>query len=483
MLIGVDIGTQSLKAAVTDDTLRRLGEASRPYAPDFVGPDRVEQSPRIWEAALGPAIADAMAYAGVDSRRITGIGFCGQLDGCVPVGSDGEPQGNCLIWMDRRAHDELSDIASDRIHEMTGIVPDPSHLAAKIRWLKRHSKDAIDHFHQPVSYIVERLTGARVIDHALASTSMVYALAERRYDSGLLAAFEIAEHELPAIREANELAGSLNERGAKLTGLPEGISVAVGTGDDFANPLGVGICNAGQLSVSIGTGEVVGSIFSKPSIDPARLVETHAYPSGGYFIENPGWLSGGAVKWLMDLLAIRDFAAFDALAASAPAGSDGLIFLPALTGAMAPEWNARARGCFYGLAPVHGQAHLARSVLEGCAFAMRDVIERLTELGANPSSISMMGGGSRSRLWAQLRSDIVSMPVECSDTPHTSVIGAAMLAGVASGAFTNLAEAMNGLPRTGIRIDPDSGTSAVLEQSYRRYRTLFSALKPVFEKK
>ena len=482
MLVGVDIGTQSLKAIVTDETLRRCGEASRSYAPQFTGPDRAEQSPRLWEEALGPVIAEALADAGIESNRVTALGLCGQLDGCVPVDSNCEPLGNCLIWMDRRAHGELADLPCDRIHATTGIVPDPSHLAAKARWLKRHGSEAADHFHQPVSYMVERLTGARVIDHALASTSMVYALESRCYDPELLAGFGIAERELPAIREAHEEAGTLNRRGTELTGLPEGISVAVGTGDDFANPLGAGIHEVGALSVSIGTGEVVGSIFALPDIDSARLVETHAYPSGGYFIENPGWLSGGSVKWLMDLLGLHDFAAFDALAAAAPPGCEGLIFLPALTGAMAPEWNADARGCFYGLAPVHGQAHLARAVLEGCAFAMRDVIVRLMELGATPPAIGMMGGGSRSRLWAQIRADVAALPVNLTSSPHTSVMGGAMLAGVASGTFFDLREAMDGLPPASVCIDPQTKILSVMDDAYHRYRTLFAALKPVFEK-
>ena len=164
---------------------------------------------------------------------------------------------------------------------------------------------------------------------------------------------------------------------------------------------------AGEVSVAIGTGEVVGGLFAEPVIDPHCLVETHAYPAGGYFIENPGWLAGGAVTWLKDLLGIADFESFDDLAARAPAGADGVTFLPALTGAMAPEWVAGARGCFYGLAPAHGAPHLARALLEGCGFAMRDVLMRLAELGARPTSIKLLAGGSRSSLAAQLRADIV----------------------------------------------------------------------------
>lgn len=480
MLVGVDIGTQSLKAVVTDVSLQLRGEASRPYRPSFPGPDRAEQDPRLWEAAIGPAISDALVAAGATARQASGLAICGQLDGCIPVDDRGDLRGPCLIWMDRRAGDELSDIDTGSLHAVTGIVPDASHLAAKIRWLKRHDDAApAARYHQPVSYMVERLTGAFVIDHALASTSMLYDLREFDYDPALLSAFGVARVELPVIAQAGDRAGTLTPDGAALTGLPAGTPVAVGTGDDFSTPLGAGLTEAGQVSVAIGTGEVVGALFARPVIDAGRLVETHAYPAGGYFVENPGWLAGGAVTWLKDLLRIADYDSFDAIAAAAPAGSDGLVFLPALTGAMSPEWIAQARGCFYGMTPAHGAAHLARSLLEGCGFAMRDVLDRLETLGARPSSLTLLAGGSRSRLWAQSRADIAGLPVRLPRHADSSVIGAAMLAGVASGAFTDIRQAALLVSPPAPCLTPDPAAAAMLDRSYRRYRQLFSAVKSI----
>lgn len=481
MLLGIDIGTQSLKAVILDGGLAVVGEGARGYALIHPKPDHAEQDPRIWESALGPAIADALATAALKPNDISGIGIAGQLDGCLPVSETGEPLGNCLIWMDRRASDAMDGIDRDELHRVTGIVADPSHLAAKARWIKRNTPDtdAIDAFHQPVSYMVERLTGARVIDHALASTSMVYGLASRKYESSLLDAFGLTENELPPITEAGQRAGTLDDRGATLTGLPLGIPVAVGTGDDFATPLGAGLCEAGFLSVAIGTGEVVGGLFETPVLDSALLVETHAYPAGGYFVENPGWLSGGAVNWLMRVLDICDYDEFERLAAAAPSGSEGLAFLPALTGAMAPEWHAEARGCFYGITARHGRAHFARALLEGCGFAMRDVVERLTSLGAAPKTANIIAGGSRSGLWAQIRADILDLPAAIADTPHTSPIGAALLGGVASGGIPSLAIACRSLPKPTRILEP-SARSPALEDSYGRYRSLFASLKPIF---
>lgn len=482
MLIGVDIGTQSLKVAVTDAALALRGAASRSYQPNFPAPGHAEQDPRVWEEALGPAIAEAMAKAECSPREVTGLCLCGQLDGCVPVDDHGVLHGPCITWMDRRATQELTHIDADHVHQTTGIIADASHLAAKIRWLKRHDADAsrIARYHQPVSYMVERLTGASLIDHALASTSMLYGLKTQAYDDSLLAAFEVKAAELPAVASAGERAGKLNSQGSALTGLPAGIPVAVGTGDDFSTPLGAGIIAPGQVSVAIGTGEVVGALFAEPVIDANRLVETHAYPAGGYFVENPGWLAGGAVAWLKSILRIDDFAEIDRLAAAAPPGADGLIFLPALTGAMAPEWIAQARGCFYGLTPSHGAAHLARAMLEGCGFAMRDVLTRLEILGAKPEALTLLAGGARSLVWAQIRADIADLPATLPRHADSSVMGAAMLAGVASGTFAHLAEAASLLPPPKERLSPNLQSGARLDQSYQRYLTLFSALKPLF---
>ncbi len=483
MLVGVDIGTQSLKVAVTDLSLDLQGEAQRSYRPHFPAPGRAEQDPRLWESALGPAIADALATAGLASGQVTALCICGQLDGCIPVGRQGELRGPCITWMDRRASEELADIDKDHLHAVTGLVPDASHLAAKIRWLKRHDEDAIltARYHQPVSYMVERLTGVAVIDHALASTSMLYDLRAHDYDASLLASFGITAAELPALAQSGDRAGRLTAQGSTLTGLPAGIPVAVGTGDDFSTPLGAGLIEPGQISVAIGTGEVVGALFADPIIDAARLVETHVYPAGGFFVENPGWLSGGAVAWLKDLLRLEDFEAFDELAVTAPAGSDGLLFLPALTGAMAPEWNEGARGCFYGMTPAHGAHHLARSVFEGCGFAMRDVLMRLDMLGARPSSLTLLAGGSRSRIWAQMRADIADLPVILPRHAHSSVIGAAMLAGVASRTFTHIRQAASLISMPKDCLSPDLRAGAKLDQSYQRYRRLFASLKPLFQ--
>ena len=482
MIVGVDIGSQTLKVAVLDPALRMRGRSVRSYPISHPRPGWVEQDPRLWEAALGPAIAEALTTGGTEPAAVRAIGFCGQLDGCIAVDADGDPLSPCLTWMDRRATAEIADIPPEFIRQIGGLVLDPSHLAAKARWLKRHlaADRPIARFHQPVSFMVERLTGVAVIDHALASTSMGYDLDRKNYDPSLLDRFELTPRELPRIAPAESLAGGLSDAGAALTGLPPGLPVAVGTGDDFATPLGAGLTAPGRIVVSIGTGEVVGGVHGTALRDAGRLVETHAYPGGAFFIENPGWLSGGALSWLASLLQISDFAAMDALAGEVAPGADGVRFIPALTGAMAPEWLPDARGCFYGLTPAHGRGHLIRAVLEGCSFAMRDVIDHLAEMGVETRSLLLLGGGARSRLWAQMRADIAGRPVEIPSCIDSAPVGAAMLAAVAGGLVADLATAAGLLGADARRIEPDRGTSAAYEAAYGDYRRLFASLTPLF---
>lgn len=482
MIVGIDIGTQSLKVAVTDRALKVRGEAATPYRAQFPRPGWAEQDPALWEHALGPTIARALDEAGATSQEVAALGVCGQLDGCLAVDSDGRALTTCLVWMDRRAQAEVEDVPAALIQTRAGVVLDAGHMAAKIRWLKRHDANAAAaaRFHQPVSYLVERLTGGAVMDHALASTTMVYAIDRRRFESTLLDCFEIDAAELPALAEADSCAGPLSSGGADLTGLPAGIPVAVGTGDDFSTPLGAGLLAPGRLVVVLGTGEVVGTVHPRLALDESGLIETHAYPGGAYFLENPGWLSGGALAWLCELLGVDGFGALDAAAASAPPGAEGVTFLPALTGAMAPEWNAEARACYYGLTPSHGRPHLARALLEGCAFAMRDVADRLRDMGAEIRSLLLLGGGARSRLWAQMRADLMGLPALVPHRVDTSPIGAAMLAAVAARLVADLRSAAELVQEPVAPLAPVKANREAYEKAYARYRQLFGSLKPMF---
>jgi xylulokinase len=492
MIVGVDIGTRSLKAVVVDQNIRLLGEAAYPYTPSFPQPGWAEQDSAFWEKGLRIAVASALADAGITSAEVRALGIAGQLDGCLPVDPEGRAVSNCLIWMDRRAEKELkalTGIDAKKLRRLTGITMDAGHMAAKILWflnnLPGNRTDLC--FHQPVSYMVSRLTGSHVFDHALASTSMLYSLEKGDYDTGLLKVFGLDRRQLPEIKDAWEQAGEINAEGSAISGLPQGIPVAVGTGDDYATPLGAGLIEPGRMACILGTAEVVGALDASPKIDNQGLVETHRYFGGSYFIENPGWLSGGALEWFVETFRMHGVKELVSLAEAAPAGCEGLLFLPALSGAMAPQWIESARGSFYGLTPAHGTAHLARAVLEGCAFAMRDVLERILSMEVPVRSILLLGGGAKSRLWAQIRADISGVPVAVPPNLDTSPIGAAMLAAVAVKiqpdleTCSMLVEAAEAVVAGKIVLKPDPARVELYNAAYSSYRRLFESLKPMFK--
>jgi xylulokinase len=237
----------------------------------------------------------------------------------------------------------------------------------------------------------------------------------------------------------------------------------------------------GIVADVLGTAEVVGALDREPRIDPSGLTETHRYVGSGFhYIENPGWVSGGALEWLRATLGIADFAAFDRLAAEVPPGADGLLFLPALSGAMTPEWIAGARGCFYGLTPSHGPGHLARAVLEGNAFGLKDVVMALKAMNVAADRLRLLGGGARSDLWAQIRADVTGLPAERARLADASAVGAAILGAVAAGILRDLGSAAGLLSAAGPAIEPDARRNRLYGEVHARYRRLFDSLKPMY---
>jgi xylulokinase len=263
--------------------------------------------------------------------------------------------------------------------------------------------------------------------------------------------------------------------------LRPGIPVAVGTGDDFSNALGAGVVRPGLVVVSLGTAEVVGAVHGEAVIDKRALVETHGYAGGHFFVENPGWLSGGALAWLIRVLRLTGVDELNELAERTEPGADGVTFLPALSGAMAPEWNAGARGAFYGLTAAHGPEHMARAVLEGCAFAMRDVVDRLDSLGVSTERVRLLGGGARSRVWAEIRAGVLGRGVEVATEADSSPLGAALLAAVAAGSEPSLDSAADKLAPASAAVEPVAAHGEAYEEAYGRYGRLFDSLRPMFE--
>ncbi len=302
------------------------------------------------------------------------------------------------------------------------------------------------------------------------------------------------EQRLGRVAGATEVIGTLTASAAQRLGLSTKTLVAVGSGDEHAACVGAGVTDSSIVCDINGTAEPVCAVASTPVFDEGGLLETHCHADpAAWLIENPGFVSGGSYRWFLDTLALheraeaarRGISPYELLnmeAAAAPAGAEGLIFLPCLSGAMTPTWNADARGVFFGLSLAHNRGHMVRSILEGTAYGLKDNVDRMAAIGLNPREIRAVAGGARGRLWLQIKADVTGLPVSVPRELETTALGAAMLAGVAAGLFANLREAANAVIEIVSTIEPNPAHHQVYDEAYGLYRDVYDALQEPFRK-
>jgi xylulokinase len=497
-VVGVDVGSQGTCAQALEPDGTLVATSYAPHALRYPHAGWAEQDPAEWTAALVRTLSEIRtATAG---REIVALSFGSQLDGVVAAGRDGTPLRPALIWCDRRAGDEVEAAARridpERLRALTGCNLDPGHVAPKIAWLARHEpevhRDAAT-FAPPGSWMAWRVTGTLAVDPSNASSTGVLDPRTREWSAEACAAFDIDPARLPPVLRPDAPLGPILEWLREATGLEAGTLVVLGAGDEMAATLGAGVVEPGVVCDVMGTAEPVCAVVAAPAHDPTGLVELHPHADPEtWLLENPGWLSGGAYRWFRDELGGEEAARaaesgadvyelLNALAEHVPPGAGGVTWIPALAGAMAPEWNARARAGWFGLTASHGRAHLARALLEGNALALRDVIEAIAGAGHAPSEVVCVGGGAKGRLLCEMRAHVTGLPVSRPDDVETTARGAAMLAAAGAGLHPTVAAAGRAMAgRRGAHIQPDPELRAVYDELHRLHRRLYDALRPLF---
>jgi xylulokinase len=406
-----------------------------------------------------------------------------------------------IIWCDRRAGEECEAVAErtdpERLRVRTGCNIDPGHIAPKIAWLARHEPEihrAAVAFAPPGSWVAWRAAGTLAVDPSNGSSTGVMDPRTRDWAPDACAAFEVDPARLPPVLRADAVLGPILAWLRDATGLDAGTLVVLGAGDEMAATLGAGVVEPGVVCDVLGTAEPVCAVVDEPAHDPTGLVELHPHADPDtWLLENPGWLSGGAYRWFRDELGGPETARaaesgadvyelLDDLAAGVPPGAGGVSWVPALAGAMAPEWNAHARAGWFGLTAAHGRAHLARALLEGNAAALRDVIEAMAGAGHPAHEVVCVGGGARGRLLCELRAHVTGLPVSVPDDVETTARGAAMLAAAGAGLYPTVAAAGAAMacPR-GEPVQPDPELRGLYDDLHRRHRRLYAALRPLFD--
>ncbi|HBY95450.1 MAG TPA: xylulokinase [Chloroflexi bacterium] len=491
-LLGLDIGTTGAKALLCDGDGRVLATAMSEYPLSSPFPLWSEQAPADWWEGAQEALRAVVAQAGVETGGIAALGLTGQMHGAVFLDERGEVIRPALLWNDQRTADECREITARvgavRLIEIAGNPALTGFQAPKILWLRNHEPEHYARVAQvllPKDYIRLQLTGESATDASDAAGTLLLDLRARDWSPEILTALDIPRVWLPRVYEGPEVTGLLRPDIAAALGQPAGLPVVAGGGDNAAAAIGTGIVRTGVISSSIGTSGVLFAHSDEIRLDPLGRLHTfcHSVPDR-YHLMAVTLSAGGSFRWFRDLLRQVHPAAqslsyntLTAAAATVPPGAEGLLFLPYLTGERTPHLDPLASGAFVGLTARHGLGHLARAVMEGVVFSMRDGLEIMRQLGLPRGQIRATGGGARSPLWRQMQADIYGAEVVTLTAEEGPAYGAALLGGVGAGVFDSVYDAVDRCVAVADVTRPHSLVQPHYEAVYTIYRGLYGALR------
>jgi xylulokinase len=488
-LLGLDLGTSALKAALftTDGQIAALQRVTYPTYEPHLG--WAEQEAGDWWLAACQAIPAVIEQAGVSPHQILALGLAGQSPGHLLVDEQAQPLRRAIIWSDRRATHEAQRIAEtlppDQLADFTGhsFPPSPFLPTARLLWLRDHCPDLWRRAHrvlQPKDYLLLKLTGCWCTDLP-SCLELVNETGRPRTE--YLEPLGLSAGMLPQPLKSHQVAGHVSPEAARLTGLPAGCPVVCGTIDARCSIFGAGGVRAGRAVDVAGSSEVIALIV------PRGMAQTvFNVPLAGdlFYAGGPMQMGGGALEWLRqgfypELASGEGYGAIEAEAASVSPGSEGLLFLPYLRGERAPIWDERARGAFVGLTAGHIRAHCARAVYEGVALNVRQILEGAEERSAlRVDALRVCGGGGVSRLWNQIKADVLHRPVLQPRVLETTALGASILAGVGIGVFDGLEEAGERMVHIERAFEPHPEAGARYDTLFAIYRSLYPSLRDAF---
>lgn len=488
-VIGIDVSTTATKALLVDREGSVAAVASSSYDYEIPHPMWSEQSPQLWWDATIEATRAVLETSGVEAADVQAVGLTGQMHGSVLLDAAEEVIRPAILWNDQRTSDECDEIRDrvgpERLIQITGNDALTGFTSPKLLWVRNHEPEnwsRVATVLLPKDYVRFRLTGARALDVAGGSGTGLFDLASRTWSTEVLATLDLEPNLFPPTFEGPDITGALTTEAARATGLAEGTPVVGGGGDQSANAVGVGAVSTGVFALSLGTSGVVFATSEGPAIEEHGRVHAfcHAVP-GRWHMMGVMLSAAGSLRWLRDTLAPG--AAFGELvdgAAEVEPGSNGLLFLPYLSGERTPHPDPKARGAFVGLTVGHDLRHLTRAVMEGVAFGLRDGLDLMTEAGVpKPDSIRASGGGIRSELWRQILADVLEARIDTVATEEGAAYGAALLASVGAGQHSSVDAAVAQM----VTARPAASPSDLVDsyrRAHERYQALYPALRPTF---
>ncbi len=499
-MLGVDVGTSGLKALLLSPAGRLLGSVTRPYPLEVPRPGWAQQDPALWWGAARQAIRTLLAEAGVKPSAVAGVGLTGQMHGSVFLDAKGAVLAPALLWCDQRTAAECAEItrAVGGAAALLRLTCNPAltgFTAPKILWMRRHHQEVIRRTARvllPKDYVRYRLTGGYASDVSDASGTLLFDVRGRRWSQPVLKALRIPRSWMPEALEGPEITGKISPEAARATGLLAGTPVVAGGGDQAAGAIGCGVVEPGVVSAALGTSGVVFAACRLPrGVPDGRLHLFCSAVTGGWHLMGVMLSAGGALRWFRDELGGAVLPGrlpphadpYDRLcraAARIPAGAEGLVFLPYLTGERTPHADPLARGVFFGLSLRHTAAHMARAVLEGVAYGMRDSVDLIRAQGVRVSRVRLSGGGARNPLWCRIQAAAYEAVGARLTREEGPAMGAAMLAGIGNGVFRDYGHAVRTCVVERDAFRPEPGLVRSYRAGFATYRSLYPALRPLF---
>jgi xylulokinase len=490
--LGVDISTTSSKALLIDEAGDVVAVASSPHTLQTPRQLWSEQNPPEWWQAVCASIRFVLKKAGVKAETVTAIGLTGQMHGLVLLDDAGEVLRPAILWNDQRTQAQCDEIHTrigrERFIQITGNVALTGFTAPKILWVKENEPEIYAkarHVLLPKDFVRYKLTGDFALDKADGSGTVLLDLKERDWSDYVLSALGIPRSWMPLLYEGPQITGHLTSAAAEATGLNAGTPVMAGGGDQAAQAVGVGAVEPGIIGLTVGTSGVVFATTPSALIEPEGRLHAfcHAVPGMWHFM-GVMLSAAGSLQWYRDTLAPG--ISFDDLlkeAETVPAGSEGLQFLPYLSGERTPHPDPLARGAFIGLTLRHGRGHMTRAVLEGVAFGLKDIFTLIQNAGLGEIvQVRASGGGIKSPLWRQILASILEANLITVATVEGAAYGAALLAGVGAGAWPNVATACKEVVRLAEIAKPNERQVTIYRVVYPIYRELYPVLKSTFQK-
>ncbi|MCR8928891.1 FGGY family carbohydrate kinase [Priestia megaterium] len=500
-ILGVDIGTTAIKAAVFDSNGQECGSRTEEYTLITPSAGMVELAAESYVETFSAAIKSAIESSGVNIDDIVSLGMSAQGETLLCLNQNGSPLRRAIVWMDNRAVDEAAFIerklGRDIVHKTTGQVGmDAIWPASKMLWLQRNEPDIYNKtakFVMVKDYLIYLLTGRLICEDSLLCSTMWWDINTREYWPEMLDLLEIKEEQLPEIVRQGEMVGTISQDAAERFGLSKELMISAGALDQACGALGVGNVNPGVFSESTGSALTSVTIVDKPILDPAMEMPCFASAIPGKYMLHAFSTGGMAIRWYRDvfcaiekevaeLSGINAYTLIDREVEQVPPGSEGLIVLPHLQGSGPPDTNNLAKGVFYGVTLAHKKQHFSRGIMEGVTMVLRRMIEATEALGIDIKEIISLGGGSKSSVWCQIKSDATGLTIKImKDTESAACLGAAILAGVGAGVWESPEEAATSITREDKIYQPNEKNKEVYDQVFDNYKKLQEGTREFFK--